>query len=680
MNSYNENLHYNVVASLQSQILDKKKDSSAENAAMFTLYHSQGAMLTAGDHLESASEQRDAAGIIKLEAVRNSNLSVNLLASATQANDYLKQSVTNTAVSAANVQVAANAIVQLASDIGSIYSILHAADFDTDIYQLAEEVRGFMDDTAYEAVQASEFAMQASVLTSSVSGSTVLDKCKANNDMMGSMLKITTGSFDNATQLFAAANANLATVSAAEKMAEGALLDKSVDAKASNSAYWATNKNLNLGLAVWPVKGEENSKFGVIFDLIQSPFEEMEDENDKKKKPTVDKEKPPLYPVQDYYLILVKTKLQSTFSAASAETIILDSAQQKNCIALSDLIDENKKYFKHVFDINKIKGKNDLNDSEGKKIETGVPYVAFVVAVYCDDYKRRLNNYEVFLSAPSEELRLANHLAVAQFNDPLEVHIKPHADVEKPAGAGSKHAIPGIRAVSFTVEEKEEFEVEYRCMFLPVGNELTRDNLNNTSIREHNDEIAEIQKIARTFDEQIVAAEARLTESRAKIQELTGGEHVKKISKVLQDTINNHRAFKKQLQDLVNKRDNAIKAVNKNPTSKIDFVFNLTLAQQVSAGNYLTTFKKSDSSAEPVNFENLSSAKKLKLDRKITATKKQKWVAPIPEGTTDIFGNPLTDSKHYIPVILSVSAASEENLARYINSWTGYYHSPIFQY
>ena len=54
MNSYNDNLHADVLASLQSQELDQKKKNAQQNAAMFSLYYAQGARITAADKLESA--------------------------------------------------------------------------------------------------------------------------------------------------------------------------------------------------------------------------------------------------------------------------------------------------------------------------------------------------------------------------------------------------------------------------------------------------------------------------------------------------------------------------------------------------------------------------------------------------------------------------------------------------
>ena len=148
MNSYNDNLRSAVVNSLQSQYLNQKKLKSQMTAAMFTLYHAEEAAITADEKLDKAKLTLTLKGDVKAQTVKNSNISVNLLASANQADQYFKQSVNNTAVCAANVQVAAKSIVRLSGDIANIAGITGASDLDTDIDGLARGVRSLMNDTA----------------------------------------------------------------------------------------------------------------------------------------------------------------------------------------------------------------------------------------------------------------------------------------------------------------------------------------------------------------------------------------------------------------------------------------------------------------------------------------------------------------------------------------------------
>ena len=106
----------------------------------------------------------------------DTNISNNLLNSTTDANQYTAQALfLNIAVCAANVQDANIAITRLASDVGSIFSIVSAADLGSAIYNKTEYVYGVINETAYDAEAASQLAMDASADTSEVSASTVLD-------------------------------------------------------------------------------------------------------------------------------------------------------------------------------------------------------------------------------------------------------------------------------------------------------------------------------------------------------------------------------------------------------------------------------------------------------------------------------------------------------------------------
>jgi hypothetical protein len=139
MNSYSENLHSSVLASLESQEMNQKKLDSQLNSSMFKLYYAESAEIVTNDKLLSVTKKYKQAQTVKEQAVKNKNISANITMSANQQNTYTAQSVTNLAVSASNIQIATNAIVRLASDMGSIFSIINAADYGTQIYQQSIE-------------------------------------------------------------------------------------------------------------------------------------------------------------------------------------------------------------------------------------------------------------------------------------------------------------------------------------------------------------------------------------------------------------------------------------------------------------------------------------------------------------------------------------------------------------
>ncbi|MBC8054189.1 MAG: hypothetical protein H7Y13_14090, partial [Sphingobacteriaceae bacterium] len=428
MNTYNENLRSSIVASLQSQELDQKAVSAELNASLFTLYYAEGATITANEKLNQATKEREEKALVKHQAVTAGNISNNQLASATQGGQYVKQATTNTAVCAANVQVAANAILRLASDLGSIYSIVNAADSDSDIYRQAQEARDLINTTAYEAEVASQMAMNASMLVSEVSASTVMDKSTATNSAMTAMLTIANSDYNTLSQTVSDANANVAAVSAKEKVAEGNFEDMTADNASTNSAYALTNQELNLNLIVTPKLSAESSEMLVGFNLIKYPFKMQEIDLLGK----ID-----ISPVKQYYLIFCKDSKKTTFSYGNAESLLLNGVEKQYVtvnmptvttpnlngpgnpvvtVAGKSAVNVDIKY-KQLKDTDG--SFYTLQDTDGDEIVPGTNYVVFLLASYADDYKKKLNNFDDFLSAPSPFFCLTHILKPV--NEPISV-------------------------------------------------------------------------------------------------------------------------------------------------------------------------------------------------------------------------------------------------------------------
>ncbi len=431
MNSYNDNLHTVVVNSLFTQELDQKQLKSQKVASMFTLYHAEGATITAEEKLQSDTILLGQKNAVYAQAVDNSNIAINLLSSATQASTYLKQSVTNTSVAAANVQVAGTAILKLASDLGSIFSIVNAADYDTDIYALSEEARKLINHTAYLAEVTSQKAMEASINTSEVSGSIVLSKAKNANGLMSNLLQVVTTDFNNVSQLVANDTANVAATSVVEKAAEGDYEDIVADYAAAANAYTTMNNELNLGLSVNPAiitqtsdipltaqqKAENVTKRNIVFNAIVSPFNI--------------KNAPDNYPVQQYNIIVVPNQKKTVFSITDAENIMLQYPQRfiplmvaapvegsesviTDGLNAANVVSFSSGQISLEVDFFNIDGDGTvLQDSDGKNVTLGKGYVVFVMAIYAPNYKKKLNNFDDFISAASPRFSLRNPLVQA---------------------------------------------------------------------------------------------------------------------------------------------------------------------------------------------------------------------------------------------------------------------------
>lgn len=649
MNSYNENLYSTVSASLLNLEQEGKNGKAQLDASMFTLYYSQGARITAAEQLGQANAKYTFQQEIKDQAVNNNNISVNLLYSANQQKSFTAQSVTNAAVCAANVQVASNAILRLASDIGSIYSMLGAADFGSEIYLQSRIAYNIMNDTAYDAEMASQSAMDASTATAEVSSTTVADEAKTTNDSVGNLFSVVSADFDAISSIVATDNANLASASAAEKVAEGSLEMINVEYYATRAAIKLNNQELNLGLTATPLNGNditvdkrENDVYVVKFNYYKSPFSaklaELVNPADKDARKV---DIPAGYPVTNYYIMLVKDSKKTIFSIASAESLLLYKDRSIRVPGYPELPGQTY--------VQKRIHRLELKDADGDKMDLGKKYVVFVLAVLDNDYKRSINVFDDYLTAPSSYFKLTNHLA------------SPNADTIK---------VDPNNHLTFKVA-KSEFPSAYRCMFLPDTTALIKGLLSESALRSIEREVEKLEKIALVFEPVITQAESDvadlvgthegLTAKHAELTQKTPADDDEKekiaaelaaIESRLETLPDEIEDAKKVLKHHQNSKAAAIRQLDPVITAKPGFFFNKTIAEQVSPANYYRA---------DINNHNVGSV-------------------TIDSATTDNFGNLLIKGKSYIPVILTVADVTEDSLEKYTSSLSDYEHTDPFTY
>lgn len=679
MNTYNENLRSSVVASLQDQGLEQKQVASKLNASIFTLYYAEGATVSAAEKLEASQADLNSKALVKKQAVDNSNLSINLLSSATQAGNYSKQCNTNTSVSAANVNIAANAIVKLAGDIGSIYSIVNSTDFGKDIYHQTKDAHRMMNHTAYAAEVASQYAMEASIGCAAVSAATVLDKSKATNALMANMLKTVSADFDTASQLVSTNNATLATASATEKAAEGNFEDISVDYKATAAAYNSINSGLNMNLRV-PADSVSATGFTVKFRPLTSAFD-----------PDLSN---PFYPVQDYYVMVVKESKQFTFSVSQADYIMTNAPRQIIAVplppgpmaqpsgpappsttgnsALIPLVQPIE--LPVLLNMQDANGPYTLKDSDGDDVTTGVDYVVYVMAVYLDQYKKAINVFDDFLSAPSASFTLttqlnpATDIVAAQLTN-ATVAEEAQAAAQATNGKASDFMDSTFK-VTFNTNDNPDFAVEYRCMFLPLSSDLTRGLLTQDSIESLNSEIEALEDIAAKYDPEIEALEAQLAQSDQSQQDADNNGGAPQLD------VN---AAKTRLATLQQQRQEAISSLP--PTGKsnqIGFLFNTALAEQVSPANYSLPYRSGGTT--PPAKQTKASKNADPAPEGDSGNPYTSWALLVGPQTTDNFGNPLAEGKSYLPVVLTASTEEEQNLAKFVNVLSDFNAAASFVY
>ncbi|WP_323789891.1 hypothetical protein [Psychroserpens sp.] len=410
MNTYNDNLRASVVESLDSQELQTKKMKSQYNASMFNLYYAQGARVKAAEKLEIAKDVLEQKAMVKEQAVKNNNISTNVLMAANQEKTYVEKSVSNAAVCAANIQVATTAIVRLASDIASINSIANVADYKTEISNPYHDVFKLISTTAYNAEYASQLAMEASELTASISSNAVNSIATVTDASVKDLLKTASSQFDLVSQTVAADNETLATSNTKEKSAEGKLEDTFVDYEATIESYEITNDELNLNLTVDKLTP---TGYNVNFDLIKSSFKKPAS-TEKLSSTFFELVNPPMdNPVTGYYVILVKEEKKSTVSLAFAEHIYQDDFPYEP--------NKEKRFFPIKLPVEAPVTRNEdtisctisldnLYDTDKEKVKLGFNYVIFIVAEFDPKYKKALNNFEDYISAASLPFTLTHEL------------------------------------------------------------------------------------------------------------------------------------------------------------------------------------------------------------------------------------------------------------------------------
>ncbi len=709
MNSYNENLHNDVVASLDSQTLELKKVKSNLKSAAHELYHAEGARITSAEKLKLASATYDFKKMVKTQAVNNSNISTNLLASADQEKAYVAQSVTNAAVCAANVQHAANAIVHLASDMGSIYSIVRAADFDTKICDLSKDAYELMNKTAYKAELTSQHAMEGSALTAEVSAKTVNDMATATNTSVQNILKLVSDEFDQITAKVSKDNATLADDSTKEKAAEGKLEDVNVEFFATLAAYVSTNRELNLNLSVTEIS-KKGTDYTVNFDYLQNPFF---DPHSKKKDS--DNQEGFYVPVKQYCIMLVKDKKKSTFSIADAERLL----------ELGRYVDVKPPVFPLIppvgiqpiipIQASKKIGISELKDADGDSMALGTNYVVFVLTVFDENYKKKINNFDDYLTAQSATFSLTYHLTgpdpklpsymqqpTPPVSAPVEADIIVKEDGEKEdIHLSGKVTISEVgdyaSTLTFTtvLDANDDFKVDYRCMFLPDNKDLTKNSLTVEGLRTLESEVKALERIADLYDPGIIANEEKRNDLSIKLQEYPSKEemnteiteikdqlegsnldsdeikHLEKRLKALNKLQEKRTKLQRDLDltivGLKNLNDDKEADLGKIMTpvpSKLGFFFNRTIAEKILSDNYTMAVSPPKDETKATD-----SAAKTE-DNPISLI--QNWEVPIKADTTDNFGNRLLPDIKYFPVVLTVYKGEEENQDQFTSDLTNY--------
>ncbi len=663
MNSYNENLHASVVSSLNEQEIELQKLKVQLDAATFSMYYAQGARITAAEKLELTTDKYKFQQQVNKQAVEDSDMSTNVLTSAKNVNNYISKSVSNTAVAASNVQIATNAILKLASDAGSIFSIVNAADFGTEIYQQAERAKELMGKTAYLAEQTSQHSMEASYYVAEVAAPALADKAKLADSSVKELLTTVATELENTTKELTTETANLSEANTEEKKTEGTLEDVNAAYNATLLAYNLSNNELNLGLKVkfLPiVENEKNKKeqpkrkgdqtnYTVEFNRFRSPFEAVVSKKIKKVESgtaTVKRgEKTEIYnPVEGYFIMLVKMSKKDTFSIAEAEGIVTKGDESRYIeLPQEEFLtkqENRQKITERIFT-------SELLDTDGEKMNLGEDYTIFIFAELRNNYKKVINNFDNYLSAASAKFALTNTLNDVAYNaikivtveqeKPTVHEVTPKIGL-KVTAPKAKKPVKVTQTLQFHVWENRDYTVGYRAMFLPHNPNLITGLLTVEGLASVESETEGLEEIADIYNPQIVTTnseitsikseitgvDALITENKAELKANKTQQRKKGISKEeltqlqkqeaeltktevhLSDSkkkLNtNLKKLTTKLQQLESGKNEAIQKLEaKKEHQQPGFYFDLLTAEQVPAGSYITTIKNENSTLEKLS-------------------------------------------------------------------------------
>lgn len=648
MNTYNDNLRNSVVNSLKSQLTSLNEAEAVLSASTYKLFFAEGAKIKAKQKLHDDHEIYKFQQQLKEQAVLNNNLAVNVDSTAQNQKAHTALSVTNTSVCAANVQAAANSILRLASNVGSIYSMVNAANYETEIYKMASEANRLMSFTAYDAEKASDIAMNVSALTAKVSASTVADMSTAAKKGVANLLAIAQADFSTIASRVAADNADLAQANDYEKQAEGEVEFKNADFFALQSAYVAANRELNLNLKVDGSK-TTGSSFEVTFNFLHSAFKFPNSEEDGTGFA------PAGYPVKAYYIMVVKNSRKAVFSQSNAEAVLANHSQ---FILIDEKPEFNQRFIKQKVYL------SDLNDTDGDSLKYGVEYVVFVYATFMEEYKKLINNFDEHLSAPSNSFSLTSKLSAPKASD-IKISKESNSILE------------------FEVLEHKSAEVEYRCFLLPDQPNQVAGLLTELGLRKLERELEARERIADKFVPQVTKVEADILSVRSEIEGIRERQTNIRIeekdpeteSKTLtklrneyeaneqkhEDLSDELRQLEAQLKDLQKEQKHAIRRMLNVEKANPGFFFNADIASTISPANYTLAQVNSNSA-------------KLKEQQKEKGGVHPKnyvtrfMQVSFEDDTNDVFGNEIENNVRYIPAIFAVSTSLAENQKQFSNS------------
>lgn len=441
--TYTEELQGSINNSNDEFIQEEYNLDHANNAAKLSLYYAHGNTEKNAINYRTAKIDENRAYKLNTQAVQGINLASNANSAANQALVDSGKATSNISTAAANMQIAANAITKLSSDVAGILAVANAADHGSQIQDSVDRANNKARRAAKLAEEVSLISLSATIEAAQSTASTVVTDAQLASSSMASFQSATAAQYSATSALSVTDNEGLTEARKTEKSASGAYDITRKQDSAIKTTRSLINQVSNHDLELFDPMLPKNAKKVLKVNNNQKPDSSYAVEAGQSY--TISFEKLPgdgMQPIpagqtpsvedgdyiQNYRLIMVKYDAADAFDINMAKNLdngtyyqfdpngykgysrtfyLLGTDQalipyDPKALVETDPILQNSYESKHVRGI--------AVDYNGKPIVAGEYYVAYVYAVYTDDYQKLINNTDGFLSLATKDMQLQMNL------------------------------------------------------------------------------------------------------------------------------------------------------------------------------------------------------------------------------------------------------------------------------
>lgn len=424
--TYIKELHDSINNSNEEFIKEQYRLDHAMSASKLSLYYAHGNTEKNEINYRAYKTEEKSALNLDSKAVKGVNLANNALQAAKQSLVDSSKATSNVSTAAANMQIAANAITKLSSDVAGILAVANAADYGSGIQESVEGSYDKIKKAAKQAEEVSLISLQATIEAAQSTASTVVTDAEMTLASITSFQKSTAARYSSVAEKVVASNESLTAARKIEKASSATFDIATKQDQAIKTTRKLINKVSNNNLLLMETidmldtipASSEIKKASLSSDYV-GPGESYTIQYNK-----FDDEEN----IQSYRLIMVKHDAAEAFDISIAKDLDAGTYCQIQPTGYSTY---SRRFYllgtEQALIVNPPSGSKGANkgvtkdidhanvrgiavDYKGKPIERGEHYVAFIYAAYTDVFQKKINSTDGYLSLPSDELILQKSL------------------------------------------------------------------------------------------------------------------------------------------------------------------------------------------------------------------------------------------------------------------------------